>query len=195
MKILSIVIFNAAPKPPRSLAAASDLTSYGYFQRGSIQEFLTFFSRTVAERTAAGQRQAIEQDSYVAYVYSTPSGLIGVMVTDQEYPSRVAFSLLGRLLDDFNAKFPSESSRTGTITFPELDDYLQKYQDPKSADTITRVQRELDETTEVLHQTIDSLLQRGETLEGLVNKSNDLSFQSKQFYKTAKKNNSCCSIM
>lgn len=41
----------------------------------------------------------------------------------------------------------------------------------------------------------DQVLQRGEKLDDLVAKSSDLSAQSKAFYKTAKKQNSCCIVM
>ena len=44
------------------------------------------------------------------------------------------------------------------------------------------------------HKTIDSVLERGVKLDNLVDKSNDLSAQSKMFYKQAKKTNSCCVI-
>lgn len=37
------------------------------------------------------------------------------------------------------------------------------------------------------HKTIESVLQRGEKLDNLVERSNALSMQSKAFYKTAKK--------
>lgn len=46
-----------------------------------------------------------------------------------------------------------------------------------------RVQQELDETKIVLHKTMESLLQRGEKLDDLVSKSDQLSSQSKVFYK------------
>ncbi len=49
-----------------------------------------------------------------------------------------------------------------------------------------------DETKIVLHQTIESVLRRGEKLDALVEKSNDLSLASQMFYKQAKKANSCC---
>ena len=39
---------------------------------------------------------------------------------------------------------------------------------------------------------MQSLLDRGEKLDDLISKSEDLSMQSKSFYKTAKKTNSCC---
>ena len=50
-----------------------------------------------------------------------------------------------------------------------------------------KVQAELDETKIVLHKTIESVLQRGEKLDSLVERSDALSSQSRLFYKTAKK--------
>ena len=46
-----------------------------------------------------------------------------------------------------------------------------------------KIQKELDETKIVLHKTIESVLERGEKIDTLVAKSNDLSGASKQFYK------------
>lgn len=42
------------------------------------------------------------------------------------------------------------------------------------------------------HNTIEAVLERGEKLDDLVDKSEALSLQSKAFYKTARKTNSCC---
>lgn len=66
------------------------------------------------------------------------------------------------------------------------------FQDPATVDPMTKVQNELDETKIILHNTIASVLERGEKLDDLVAKSEGLSMQSKTFYKTAKKTNSCC---
>ena len=79
--------------------------------------------------------------------------------------------------------------------FPPLEDYLAKYQDPASADKITKIQNDLDETKNILHKNINSLLERGVKLDSLVEKSNDLSRQSKIFYRqTRRTNNRCCVI-
>jgi len=73
------------------------------------------------------------------------------VITDQEYPVRPAFSLLTKLLDDFTAKVPQSSFKNpGSISFPDINAYIQKYQDPRQADTIMRVQQELDETKIIL---------------------------------------------
>lgn len=49
---------------------------------------------------------------------------------------------------------------------------------------MSKIQTDLDETKIILHNTIEALLQRGEKLDDLVAKSDDLSAQSKMFYKT-----------
>ena len=46
----------------------------------------------------------------------------------------------------------------------------------------------------VQHKTIDSVLERGEKLDSLVDKSSDLSMASQMFYKQAKKQNQCCKV-
>jgi hypothetical protein len=77
--------------------------------------------------------------------------LQGVIITDEEYPVRPAFSLLTKILDEFITKVPQSSfSNPSSISFPEITTYIQKYQDPRQADTIMRVQQELDETKIVL---------------------------------------------
>ena len=79
--------------------------------------------------------------------------------------------------------------------FGTLTTALAEYQDPSKADKISAIQKELNETTAVLSKTIDNVLERGEKLDDLVSKSQDLSSQSKVFYKQAKKTNSCCVVM
>jgi synaptobrevin homolog YKT6 len=58
-----------------------------------------------------------------------------------------------------------------------------------------KVQAELDETKVVLHKTIESVLERGEKLDSLVERSDALSSQSRLFYKTAKKQVFPCVIL
>ncbi|KAF9042907.1 snare protein YKT6 [Panaeolus papilionaceus] len=199
MKVYSISVLLAAPgESAVALSTASDLSSFSFYQRGSVGEFMTFLSKTVAERTPQGQRQTVQEQNHVAHVYNRggPEQLAAVIITDQEYPVRPAFSLLTKVLEEFTAKVPQSSyNNVSSISFPEIHTYIQKYQDPRQADTIMRVQQELDETKIVLHKTIESVLERGEKLDNLVERSNALSMQSKMFYKTAKKQNACCIIM
>lgn len=63
VRLFSLAILRNDEQPAVLLASAQDLSSFGFFQRGSVGEFMTFFSKTVAERTRAGQRQDVEENS------------------------------------------------------------------------------------------------------------------------------------
>lgn len=161
---------------------------------------MTLFSKTVAERTKPGQRQDIEEQGtkigahdvptlttwidYTFHVYGRSEGIAGVIISDHEYPALVAHQLLSKVVDEFLAKHPRSTwaNSNTTLPFPELKDYIVKYQDPHQADSIMKIQKELDETKIVLHKTIESVLQRGEKIDDLVAKSDGLSAQSRMFY-------------
>ncbi|CEP09043.1 hypothetical protein [Parasitella parasitica] len=196
MKLYSILVLRIDDSKARVLASKFDLSSFAFFNRGSCKEFMEFSAITVAERTSAGQRQSVEIENIVGHVYRNQPGIAGAIISDKEYSEDVAFSLLHKILDEFLVKFPADVWRKAdTLDYPELQGYLQKYQNPQEHDPIMKVQKELDETTEILHKTIESVLQRGEKLDSLVDRSEALSSQSKMFYKTAKKTNSCCVVM
>ncbi|KAL8444403.1 hypothetical protein Emag_005498 [Eimeria magna] len=83
----------------------------------------------------------------------------------------------------------------GANMLPECADLLKKYQNPLEADKLLKVQRDLDEVKDVMLKNIEELLQRGEKLDDLMQRSEDLSNTSYQFYRQAKKTNSCCSSL
>jgi synaptobrevin family protein YKT6 len=182
-----------------SLAEAKDLSSFTFFQRSSVGQFMTFFAQTIAERTSVDQRQSVEEGEYVGHVYVRGEGIAGVIITDKAYPLRPAFTLLNKVCDDFivqhdRASIPTLAESNGDND-PQLAALLQQYQSPTEADALLKVQQELDETKIVLQQSIENVLQRGEKLDSLVDKSEALTSSSKTFYKQAKKTNSCCVIM
>ena len=71
MQIFSISVILAPPSGASSvLINANDLSSFSFYQRGSVSEFMSFLSKTVAERTPQGQRQSVQENNYVAHVYN-----------------------------------------------------------------------------------------------------------------------------
>uniref|UniRef100_L7JHZ9 SNARE Ykt6 n=1 Tax=Pyricularia oryzae (strain P131) TaxID=1143193 RepID=L7JHZ9_PYRO1 len=164
MKLHYIGIFRNDSKPAHEIVAEKELSAYSRFTRSNYAEFMTFTSKTVAERTKAR--------------------ICGIIISDHAYPALVAHQLLSKVVDEFLAKHPRSAWATGSpsLPFPELKEYITTYQDPHAADSILKIQKELDETKIVLHKTIESVLQRGEKIDDLVAKSDGLSAQSKMFY-------------
>ncbi|XP_043940178.1 synaptobrevin homolog YKT6 [Protopterus annectens] len=198
MKLYSMSVFCKGETKVNLLKSAYDLNSFSFFQRSSVQEFMTFTSQLIVERTPKGSRASVKEQEYLCHVYVRNDSLAGVVIADNEYPSRVSFTLLDKVLDEFGRQVDSidwPSGSPATINYTALDAYLAKYQNPREADAMTKVQAELDETKIILHNTMESLLARGEKLDDLVSKSEVLGTQSKAFYKTARKQNSCCGIM
>ena len=72
VKIFAISIVQTATSggPSTLLVTANDLSSFSFYQRGSVGEFMTFFSKTVADRTQQGQRQTVQENNYTAHVYN-----------------------------------------------------------------------------------------------------------------------------
>ena len=199
MKVISIMFCRVKPDTatPTIVTFAHDVSSFGYFQRGTVREMVTFFARTFLKRTPPGKRQSVEHEEYLCHCYVRVDGLGACFVADKEYPARVAFTLLSRLLEEFNQKYSAQwngALQDVFLPFPPLDKALAEFQDPAKADKIMKIQKDLDETVEVMHKTIDSVLERGVKLDTLVAKSDNLSSQSKLFYKQAKKHNQCCTI-
>lgn len=155
---------------------------------------LTFVARTLSARVKG--MQVVEHEGYHCHVIMQTDGIGGIAVCDSEYPSRVAFTMLKELVGDIQTAEPRWRAVTvdNSVKFAKVEESLKKYQHPEEVDKILKIHTDLEETKEVLHQTIDAVLERGTKLEDLVTKSDDLSAQSKMFYKQAKKTNSCCVI-
>lgn len=71
MKVYSLSIILSPPgQSSTTLSTADDLSSFSFYQRGSVKEFITFFSKTIAERTPQGQRSSVQENTYTAHVYN-----------------------------------------------------------------------------------------------------------------------------
>ncbi|XP_063989374.1 synaptobrevin homolog YKT6 [Diachasmimorpha longicaudata] len=197
VKLYALTVLYKGPTSASALKCAYDVDSFSYFQRGSVREFMAFVSKTIVERTQIAARQSVKEGEYMCHVYVRGDSLAGVLISDHEYPNRVSHTLITKVLDDFAGRYPPSSWGTlneSSCDFPSINTYLAKYQNPREADALTKMQNDLDETKIILHSTLEAVLQRGEKLDDLVQKSEGLSIQSKAFYKTARKTNSCCSL-
>ncbi|KAI3959618.1 hypothetical protein MKW92_041307 [Papaver armeniacum] len=191
MKITALLVLNCNGVYPSSsssstttvgpnpiiLANACDLSKFGFFSVG----------RTVAKGTLPGQRKSVQQKEYMVHSYNR-NGLCALGFMDDHYPVLSAFSLLHKVLDEYEKNFVDSwktAQADATQPWPYLTEALAKFQDPA----------ELDETRLFLHQTIDTVLARGEKFDSLVVKSSDLSAASQIFYMQARRNRQWCTIL
>ena len=92
---------------------------------------MKFTSKVVVERTEVSTRSSVKQQGdfdlktnnsqcylyyveYLCHVYVRADRLSGVLISDHEYPHRVAHTLINNVLDEFTAAVPSH--RWPTLT-------------------------------------------------------------------------------
>jgi len=192
------VLRHRGTQEPVKLSTVENLSDFGYFQRGTIREHLQFASRTFAKRTQEGQRQTVflEEIPYCCHIHHRFGGLVCVSITDSEYPERVIFSFMQTVLKNFKQDCPHYKSflNDQQLSIASLEDDFARYQTPQEADKIMQIQSNLDDVKDVMHKNIEEVLDRGENLDNLMQKSEDLSTVSYQFYRKARNANSCCPI-
>jgi synaptobrevin family protein YKT6 len=196
----AIAILNAnEPERPLFIQKAFDLTSFGYFQRSTVNEMMTFFMRECARRTASGERRTVYKEDVACHCWGTWAKLGIVVVTTKDYPQRVAFALLLKLAKSFTERHPfiNKVDQIQDTTLPdttEYNDLVRQYQNPTTADPLERTSAELDEIKEIVAGTLEELCERDQKLSDLVRRSNDLSADTKRFLTTAESQNACCNL-
>lgn len=91
----------------------------------------------------------MDEGEYTVHAYASELHVCGIIITDQTYPNMVAHGLLSKIVDEFTSAHPKTEytgDTVGQVEYPELKEYIVKYQNPEEADSIMKIQQELDAT-------------------------------------------------
>lgn len=176
MRLISIYIINTENK---KFICVKNLDFISYFSRNSVAELMTTFACHVADRIEQHERKILEHNEYM-FACLKKENIAVIIITDHDYPSRVTFCLINNIFEN-----PTQQNAKHM---------LNTCQDARQIDKIYNIRAALDETMVIMHQAIDKILERGEKLDDLVQRSAELSASSKMFYKTTRQHNRCCII-
>ena len=200
MRILSIHIFSLYKSKPIILSSAFSLAFVSIFQRGTLKDFLNFHSRLVIERVQKDTHAQVQLKKGICYAIANEDKIGLTLISDEEYPKRVAIDFLLKIHDNFKTFLAQQNVNLNSIEkdtdlkFDYIATEIEAWQDPSKKDNIMKLQNELSDVQDIMRQNLNELLKREENLESLMAKSQDLSLASVNFYKQAKKTNSCCNI-
>ena len=202
--IFSIFVFDcrSADQSAWLLASSTNMSPISFWYRSSASQLVLASSRNILKTCAVGASYYTPfkndfVDMCMTYGISH-RGLGVVITTDGQYPQRVAWSLSRKVETTFIEthdldSIPVCSVRDAVITWPWLDQTLTKYKEPSEADSLLKMQKDLDETKEIVLQSINLLLERGIKLEQLLDSSTDLSLSTRAFVKATVP--SCCPLL
>ena len=200
MRIISIHVFSLYKTKPIILSSAFSVSFVSIFQRGTLKDFLNFHSRLVIERVEKDTHAQVQLEKGVCFAVANDDKIGVTMICDEEYPKRVAIDFLLKVHDNFKIFLTQRNINLNTIEkdtdlkFDYINTEIEEWQDPSKKDNIMKLQSELNDVQDIMRQNLSELLKREENLENLMAKSQDLCAASVNFYKQAKKTNSCCNL-
>ena len=137
-------------------------------------------------------------DDYIFH-YHNSNSLTLILLTDKEYSNRFAYHFIfltrDRLFQDFGDDIKS------AIAFSIDQSYLStikqsmiKYSDPENLDNFSVINKNIQDVKEIMLQNIEKIIERGEKIQLLVIKSEELEVNARVFKKKAYENHRhfCC---
>jgi vesicle-associated membrane protein 7 len=138
-----------------------------------------------------------QQDGKMTYVYDeyvfhyiVENGICYLCMSDEKNKHRIPFAFLGEVKERFLAKFGLEAAQSA-IAFSMNEDFKGTLADrmnfydsdeaDRSIDNIGTVKSQIDEVRDVMVQNIERVLERGEKIELLVDKTDQLNQQAFRF--------------
>ena len=202
MTIISIIIGKKGSDINETylLSASYYLFEYFFFQKKSVIEICNFIARNSFNEIDNNKLEYFNYKNLYCLSITKNNLCICAILDNKEYPIRVLRRLLFKTLIDYIELFGENIEYFNQdfdekYKLPRLFERLHNFQDPLKSDKIYNIQSSLDDTKQIILKNIDKVLERGNSIDELVKKSQDLSNTSRKFYKTSKKLNRCCTIL
>ena len=110
-------------------------------------------------------------------IYASTYNDYHIIITNKAYPPMVAKQLLHHM-----------------IKMTYTDALFEQYQDPSKYDKIGKIKTDLKETHEIILESIEQILKRGEDITVLQKKAEQLEIHSIKFREDTEAMNSCCKL-
>ena len=178
MKLYALLIFGEDHK---LIHTNYNLDDFYFFYRKKIEEMIERVSIELIKYVKLNNcykiEEKIENNNFI--IYGLISNKIYIFITDEEYPQRIVLTLLDKI-------------QNPKINKTEIDNLFSSYKNANEIDKILKLKNELDETKLILLDSIEKLIDRGESMDELVKKAEGLNESSFLLMKGARDMNSCC---
>jgi synaptobrevin family protein YKT6 len=176
MKIYCLSVYERKSGTVHLTSSEKSLGHISFFGRKFASDFIDEISveiinKIITADTVNEQADSVINNDYKIYLQINYDR-IATVITDHEYPVRAAARVAARMLKG--------------------DDLKVLMDEP--IDPILLLQKDVESTVGIVHNNLEKIMARGDRLDNLVEKSEQLSAASKKFYRTSKKMNSCCVV-
>jgi synaptobrevin family protein YKT6 len=188
MKIYAMYLMEKTGDTSRVIDSITDFSDVGFFYRGSAVEICDFFAKGLAASPSQDRLTTVQEQQFMFHKMRNQN-IVTIIVTTQDYPSRVAFGILREMMNEYLASAGVLLNGQSLV----IRRGIREYQQPRNADKITKITENLQETQMIMTKNLQMALARGETLEQMLTKAEGISDQARLFARESKKLNRCCS--
>lgn len=155
---------------------AFNLSKYNYFARNQIKEAISTFALQISSNLQTEDLQEINYElknsNFKFYVKKRNKIYLGCI--ENEYSVDLIDSVLDKCKEN------------------DLNEILNNYSDYRKHDQMYLINEEIEQSKIVLKRTLDAVINRGESLEGLSENAEKLEMKSRELFQKAKKQNKFC---
>ncbi|EME31489.1 Vesicle-associated membrane protein 7 [Galdieria sulphuraria] len=146
-------------------------------------------ARILAKVPEHNVKSFYENDS-LSFNFLISDGVTYLCIARKLYPRRLVFSFLEEIKKRFLSLYADQVSTAGPLQMqhdfrPILQQQMEYFSNEAEADKLAKVQQQVDEVTSVMRSNIDEALNRGERLDVLVDRAEDLRGGASQFQKSS----------
>ncbi|GMI35419.1 hypothetical protein TrCOL_g6361 [Triparma columacea] len=145
----------------------------------------------LAKIPPSATRQSYIYDSHVFH-YVVSGSLTYLCMSDSQNQHRLPFAFLSKVEEVFTSKYGSQALTAIAFSMneefsPVLKKEMEFYNNNPEADAVTKVKGQIEDVKNVMVENIEKVLERGEKIELLVDKTDRLNQQAFKFEKQSKR--------
>lgn len=185
---IALFVYNEDTQHLDMKVSSYDMQNVSFMYKRSVKEAMNAALRFIAERSL-NDYSCYKYNQFICTLHRFGKHRLCAL-SGENYEKRIILQLL-RITSN---KIVNDNLDIKKIKL-YLNNQLKLYQEPKNVDKVTQVHSEISQTKNIMMQNIETIIQRGEKIDSIIEKSEELSYDSKVFFKTTKKmNRTCCVI-
>jgi len=193
---LLMLKYSSSGKPVHIYSLA-EYTGFSLLQKNTlpstVKEAAVNFVATGRPGTARTEQMKINDSVFTCHYMILESGLSPCAITDTEYPTNTAREFLSRAQGIFKKTVnESQWKKDGVDTVVGMKELFEEFQSPEKVNKVYAIQKDVDDTKEIMQKNIQSMMERGEKIDQLDQTTQDIEFEAKKFHDTAVQLNTCC---
>ncbi|CDR94233.1 hypothetical protein, conserved [Babesia bigemina] len=195
-----VVMRHYAQNEACRLTAEYDFSPLPMYMAKISREVTDLVSRTTAQEAFPDQSKCVDMENSMGmfYVKATsdppPNQLVFVVAVNKFCTRYQALQFLQEAMHVYKVKGDVYRDNVGdSLKCPALRALMTQYKGKR--DVLVDAQSKLDETKQIVMDTLDKLIHRQGNLDELIAKSQDMTQSTARLMRDAKRRNSCCAAM